>query len=391
MGIVDKFIQRVRGADAAEKAELAGDLAEAVRLWTARDEPDEAARVMLLRGDAEEDPRKRLQHYTQAVATAVPAGETHRAARIRRAKLVVSLADGTALSAARRHDILEAATALEEAGETVAAADAFAMAGDVEGEARALTSAGEVDRLEALFAREENRDRRARASDELHAEIDALSAAGRRREALALAEAHDDDPVARGRAQRLRGAKITGPVVRVLVHGAPLSFVLGREVVVGRTEGTLTVASAALSRRHLALSRSADTGRFVARDLDSRNGTRLRGLDIRGEVEVGDGLLLSLGGEVPLELAPSAGHAGALCIRIGGQEYLAPLRANGVVDVGVSGWRFETGEDGWVSLMADSGKEPYAGALVLARAVTLQRGDTFLSERGGDVVLRVLE
>ena len=32
--------------------------------------PDEAARVMLLRGDGEPDPRKRLIHYTQAVDTA---------------------------------------------------------------------------------------------------------------------------------------------------------------------------------------------------------------------------------------------------------------------------------------------------------------------------------
>ena len=59
-----------RAAAAARKAEARGELAKAAELFVEADEPEEAARVMVLRGDAETDPRLRLQHYTQAAATA---------------------------------------------------------------------------------------------------------------------------------------------------------------------------------------------------------------------------------------------------------------------------------------------------------------------------------
>ncbi len=76
----------------ARRAEAEGDLARAVGLWLDANRPAEAARVMLMRGDAELDGARRLQLYIQAIATA-PEGEAVRSdARRKRALLAVEMA-----------------------------------------------------------------------------------------------------------------------------------------------------------------------------------------------------------------------------------------------------------------------------------------------------------
>ena len=102
MGFFDRLVRRLSGSGAAERAELAGDLGRAIQLWMDAGAVDDAARVMLLRGDAEPDPKARLQHYTQAAATATVGSETQKTARIKRAQLTVALADGSAVSSALR-------------------------------------------------------------------------------------------------------------------------------------------------------------------------------------------------------------------------------------------------------------------------------------------------
>ena len=150
--------------------------------------PDESARVMVLRGDAELDPRARLQHYLQAVATAPEGHPVRREARLRRAKFVLTLAGSGPLSAAARRDLMDAASELEALGEPGLAADAYRLADDGEGQARALTSAGEVERLEHLLTSEHDRARLERRRREASHEIELLLISGRRREAVARAE-----------------------------------------------------------------------------------------------------------------------------------------------------------------------------------------------------------
>ena len=390
MGILDKLWRRVSGGDDAERAELSGDLATAARLWARSGAVDEAARVMLLRGDAEPDPKLRLQHYTQAVATATEDAPVHAAAQVKRAKLVIALAEGATLSAARRGDVIQAARELEKAGEVAAAADAYALAGDTEGEARALTLAGDVDRLEALLSRDQRQSAKARTAHDVHAEVEALVGAGRRREALALAVASPDDPILKARAQRLQGARTSGPIVRVRLRGQRVTLVLGAEVTIGRADAVITIASSALSRKHVQLARDAH-GKIVATDLGSRNGTQLRGLRLAMPLEVGEGALLTLGGEVPLALAPSAELPGAVAVEIGGERYLAPLAPKGDVALGITGFRLEQASDGWVELVTEGDAQSFFGDLVLASRVTLLRGDAMSAERGGEVVLSVEE
>src|SRR4051794_31346423 len=127
MGVFDRLFNvfaKGQEVTAARKAELRGDLARAQELWAEAERPDEAARVMLLRGDGEGDVRQRLAFYTQAAAIAPDGHEVKRLARKKRAELAVAIASEHALSAVARHDVLEAAKELEAIGELAGAAKA---------------------------------------------------------------------------------------------------------------------------------------------------------------------------------------------------------------------------------------------------------------------------
>ena len=60
----DRFRLKNGKKDAeAQRAELEGDLARAVVLWTEAGRAEDAARVMVMRGDAEAIRARRRQHY----------------------------------------------------------------------------------------------------------------------------------------------------------------------------------------------------------------------------------------------------------------------------------------------------------------------------------------
>jgi hypothetical protein len=392
MSVFDRLFGR-GDARAARKAELTGELAQAVVLWAEAGRPDEAARVMLLRGDAESDPRTRLRHYTQAVATAPEGHEIKREARRKRASLTVTLAGDAAVSMVARGDVIAAAKDLEAIGDSAQAAEAYALAGDTEGEARALAKAGDVDKLEDLLASRQSKERGERRRQEAHGQIDLFFTGGRRREALLAAEAftqeQPEDAIARERVQSIAGRRVKGPVVRVVLGETPLTLVLGDEVVVGRTEGSLTIASHAISRRHLSIARAGAQpwSEVLVRDLGSRNGTQLRGMALAGAVSVGMGLELSLGREVPLRLAPSDALTGATALDLHGERYVAPL---GPAKLGIGAWRLEVASDGWLELVTDDAPTALMDGMTLVARVTLLVGDVFARERGGGPVLRVV-
>jgi hypothetical protein len=124
----------------------------------------------------------------------------------------------------------------------------------------------------------------------------------------------------------------------------------------------------------------------TARDLDSRNGTFLRGLRLVGETRVAKRLELRLGGEVPLVVAPTDDLPGAFAIEVAGVRYVAPL---GPAGLGLGAWRLERGADGWVELATDDDPPAFARAMQLAPRITLLRGDALAAERGGKAHLVV--
>jgi hypothetical protein len=239
-----------------------------------------------------------------------------------------------------------------------------------------------VEKLDALLLGQQGRDRETRARRETHEEVLTLVASGRRREAVAMALASGDEAV-RERGRGVEARRIAGEVVAVSLAGRQITMVLGAEVIVGRV-AAIAVASAALSRQHLAVARRGND--VVVRDLGSRNGTLLRGLALAGEAVVGEGIELRLGKEVPLVVRPSTELPGAVSLEIAGARYVAPL---GDARLGVGAWRLERAPDGWAELATDDDPPAFAGALRLAPRVTLLRGDAISRERGGPAVLRV--
>jgi hypothetical protein len=370
----------------ARAAELRGELAQAAALFAQAGRLDEAARVMVLRGDAETDASARLRHYVQAVATAPEGGLAGLHARRKRAAALVTMATDAPMTATLRQELAQAARDLETAGDPARAAEAFAHAGDTEGEIRALARAGNIEKLDAVLAARQLRDREALAQRSACETIAMLVATGRRRDAVSLARASTDDAV-RGRGREIEAKRVAGTLLWAAVGGRPLTLALGKAIVIGRGlgetdgepgEGSVGIASAAVSRRHLIVYRRGS--QVLVRDLGSRNGTTLRGLALEGETAVGDGIELRLGREVPLSLCAAGELAGAIAIELGGARYVAPL---GPAALGVGRWAIDRGDDGWFELASDDAPPAFAGAIRLAATVTLLQGDAIARERGG--------
>ncbi len=166
-------------------------------------------------------------------------------------------------------------------------------------------------------------------------------------------------------------------------------LVLGDEVILGRSEGAITIASHAVSRRHLVIARGGHAGNAIeVRDLGSRNGTELRGMRLAGAIPVdpGTGLELKLGGEVPVRLGAGASIPGALAIEAAGTRYIAPL---GPARLGIGGWRIEAASDGWLELVTDDDPIAYLGATRLGQRTPLLAGDAIAEARDAASVLRV--
>ncbi|OJY31407.1 MAG: hypothetical protein BGO98_15160 [Myxococcales bacterium 68-20] len=411
MAFYDRWFGKGRLAAQARAAELRGDLIKATELFGEAGDLAEVARILLLRGDGEADPRARLPLFTQAAKLAPEGTEANKAARLKRADLLLALAGDTAVSAVARHEVTEAAKDLEAIGEPLKAAEAFARAGDKEGEARALQAAGDVERLEFLLSTEQYKERISRSREERTKDVDLMIGCGRRREALeALDElllrsgssrseslqsgplgCPQDDATVRERANGLRARRVLAPIVAIEARGAASDeleryvLVTGDEVVIGRTDGAIKVPSNAVSREHLRIAREGEA--IVVRDLQSRNGTQLRGINLAGPIPVGDGIELKLGKEVPLRIAPSKRLDGAIEIEVAGERYYACL---GPTRTPVAGLDLAAGPDGWIELVSRGTRAFTATDLELVPRATLLVGDAITTLRGSEPLLRIV-
>ncbi len=376
----------------ARAAELRGDLARATALFALAGRADEAARVLLVRGDCESKPAIRLRHYARAVATAPDRSGVRAIARQKRAIAVVAMAKSAPLDARLRRDLLEAARELEELGDNEHAADAYARAGEIEAQARALAQAGDIEKLDALLDSEQRREREVMAGRLARDGVDALIATGSRREAAQIARVSTERTL-RERGAAVETRRLAGPIVSALLHGRPIAIVLGDEVVIGRTSdagsarvatGSILVASASVSRRHLCLLRRGED--VVIRDLASRNGTTLRGLALDGDARVGDGIEVTLGSDVRLLVQPTEEIPRGVAVHVAGARYVAPL---GPALLGIGRWRLERAEDGWIELATEDAPPAFAGSLRLSARIELVEGDVLACKRGGKAVLEM--
>jgi hypothetical protein len=275
---------------------------------------------------------------------------------------------------------------LEEMGELELAAEAFALAGDHEGEVRALTAAGSIEKLEERLKHAAESSRAEREKSRILSRVTDLDRTGERREALRLADAwlkeNEDEAVAHA-ARTIRARLLRGPMVELEIDGERVRCALGGDVVIGRGDATIVVASRAVSRRHVRLFRGAD-GRPMVEDLGTRNGTSLAGARLSGPIAVGDGLRLEVGTGVPLGLSAKGS---AVLVEIAGEQVLAPL---GELEVGP--WRIDCeveGEISFVVLRAPAGApRPVLGSFVLGERAELCAGDAIALDRGGPTKIR---
>ena len=403
VGLLDRFLSRSRHqgrqAREARERENAGDLGAAADLYTEAGMGDDAARVLLLRADAEPQAERRLA-FCAAAAQRAESEEVRTRARARKALLAFDTlrrSGGTSLES----EVLAVARELEEAGELLRAADAYVLGGDHEGEVRALTAAGAIDRLEDRLRASENKTRSERAVEQRLRRIADLDRTAERRAALDLcraALAEREDARVAEIARAIRARLVRGPVVDLDLDGQLQRYALGGEVTIGRGDATIVIGSRAVSRRHLRLCRGPE-GVFVE-DLETRNGTMLAGARIAGRIPVGDGLRLVLGAEVPCAILPLAltadaptplGPVGDECyaVEIAGWRYVAPLGP-----LAAGSWRIgvEPAEDDTSYVVLTSpvaAQRPFLADFQLAARVELCHGDEIRAARGGPVRLRV--
>jgi hypothetical protein len=408
-----------RQAREARERENDGDLAGAAELYTEAGMGDDAARVLLLRADAEPSPERRIA-FCALAAQRAESLEVRRKARGRKALLAFDTLRKSG-GAFLESEVLAVARELEESGELERAADAYALGGDHEGEVRALTAAGAIERLEERLKVSETATRSQREIEQRLRRIADLDRTAERRAALDLCltvlRERDDTRVAEV-ARAIRARLLRGPVVDLEIDGELRRYALGGEVTIGRGDATIVIGSRAVSRRHLRLARGPE-GVFVE-DLDTRNGTNLAGLSgarVAGRLRVGDGLRLVLGAEVPCSIVPLALTADAptplgpasieqcFAVEIAGWRYLCPLGP-----LAIDGWQIGVepgaatplspgaspnptpeGDEGSYVVLSSEGNaaRPFLGDFELARRIELCHGDELRSARGGRIRLRV--
>jgi hypothetical protein len=385
MGLFDLFSRGKASAQkkAARAKELAGDLEGAVEAYLEGDLPDEAARVLLVRADAERSAERRLAFCASAVELAT-SPELQQKARARKAMLGFDLLKGKGGSLLTS-EVLSVAHELEEAGELERAADAYAMAGDGDGEVRALTAAGAIERLEERLRATETVAKSENERTGVARKVADLDRTAERREALALCDdwlaKHHDEKIAAA-AMSIRARLLRGPIVDLVVDGERMRFALGDEITIGRGDATILLGARAVSRQHVRLYRGP--GGPMVEDLGTRNGTTLAGARLAAPVAIGDGITIKLGGEIPCALAPvpaTDAHGPLLTVSIAGEKTFASLGP-----LTLLGWQIAERHDGAAAFVvlrtpADA-SPPILGEYQLAREVELCAGDALAQARG---------
>lgn len=256
----------------------------------------------------------------------------------------------------KRDALRASAKELEDAGEPARAGEMYALAG----EAREAERIGipnppsPVDEPTVL------------------GDITALDRRGLRLLALRVAKeqlARSPDPELAALARNIAARLVRGPMITLAVDDREARVVLGDEVVLGRADATITLASPLLSRRHLRLFRRE--GAAFIEDLHSHNGTWLAGARISAPIPVGDRVDLLLGKEIPCCLC--ADDLGGLSLDVAGQRWLVPL---GPLLVDGHALSLEArGEDRVVVLRPGPGTPPLLGDTPVDTEIQIARGD----------------
>jgi pSer/pThr/pTyr-binding forkhead associated (FHA) protein len=381
------FDSRYRQARAAEGA---GEWRRAAALWAEAGEPLLASEALVHLAERAARLEERLEAWHDALRW-IPEDDTERRDDIERRMARAVLQDAQlrgAESAEEKRRLADAAARLERAGAPGDAADAWRILGRTEDQARCLEAAGEIDELEALLERTSQADARQGKLRRLLTEYEMALEYGARLEARAAlreaAQVASEDRSVTELLRRLEGRLPAPSRVRLTIDGRRVAFVGRLPAVIGRSEADVVVRGTSVSRRHAEVA-LAD-GTLVLRDLDSRNGTLVRGLPIRGTIELGGPTEVGLGDDVRLTVAPHGSYL-VLDVESGldrGERVVVgegELRADGLP----AAIRFV---EGWAVLAADPRTDLTLGERACALPVHLLVGDRLVV---GGVSVEVVE
>ncbi len=360
----------------ARAAEGAGDYRRAASLYAEADLPEDAANALLFHATRVRTLDERLAAYQDALRW-LPDDHPRRAeveGRMGSAVLEDAQQRG-ARSAEERGRLEDAARRLERAGRPSDAATAFELLGRAEDVARCLQDAGDVERLEKLLERtheEESRERRLRRlvqDYELGMEVGArLEARAALRDAVALAP---DDAALADLLRRLEDRLPAPGTLGLVVDGARVSFVGRLPAAIGR-DADVVVRGASVSRRHTEIGLRG--GRLVVRDLDSRNGTLVRGLPIARELELSGATEIGLGDDVQVLVTPATPTSCLLEVRSGLDRGLRGVVGEGDLRIPALPFRVSFAS-GHATLAADPGVSLTLGTQPCALPVVLLSED----------------
>ena len=294
----------------ARRAEGRGDYRAAAALYAEADLPDEAASALLVHAARQTELESKLAALRDALRWLEPQGGRWREVQTQIGMALLEQGQRRAGAPTReeREQLEEAAERLESAERFSEAATAFELLDRPDDMARCLQHAGDVDRLETLLQESTTEARKQRKLRSLVNEYEMALKVGARLEALAaLEEAVDlapDDTAIADLLRRLESRMIRGTRLRLRIGGAEVAFIGASEVVLGR-EADLSVRGTGVSRRHAALRLEGD--KVLVRDLESRNGTLLRGIPIAGELTLDGATEIGLGDDVSVRVRQGEG------------------------------------------------------------------------------------
>ncbi|WP_045119560.1 FHA domain-containing protein [Haliangium ochraceum] len=313
--------KRLFSADyrAAVSAEAAGQLEQAAEHYVLAGEPVEAARVHLSRAERADSRDAEIGALRDALHWV--GEDTGLRARIQRVlgRALLGRARDEGIATARdRQRVRDAATLLLAGGDFGSAGEALEAIGDVEGAVQAFRRGGLIERMEALLGREADTAARERSVREAYANYEMHLRTGDRDQALAALEecvrAAERPASYRRLLDELSSRVLTGGRVLLHLRGAPaLGVVAAGSAVLGRDPlCELPLRAGGVSRRHAEITvAAADAApRFHLRDLGSRNGTRVGGMPVHGELGLRESGSFALGDhcDIDYELRGAPAH-----------------------------------------------------------------------------------
>ena len=286
------FFKRVFSSDyrRALAAEAAGEYVEAARAYALAGERDKVGEMHLLAAERASGREARILGLRSA-ARWCGDGELGQNVRRRIARaLLEAVRSGGLITEGDRAVVQEAAELFRQAGDGAGAGEALELCGDEQGAADAYQSAGEVERLEEVLSRDEQRRVRERQLREATEQYQRLFVGGARTAALErLQECARLDPAGPSRqlAEVLGARRITRGVVALRSEAGRAALVCAGDgafpVGIGRDPACgMALRDARVSRIHAEIDRRGDG--FIVRDAGSRNGTRLGGVTVEGDL-----------------------------------------------------------------------------------------------------------